>query len=96
MPLFDAIMQSEDSRKKPEQVSANTLYKELVSEKDLQKQGGKPQKDQTDSMGIRSLKSFHLQEPSQYERDLKEKIFFIGQNYIQANEANQDTNASIG
>ena len=37
MPLFDAIMQSEDSRKKPEQVSANTLYKELVSEKDLQK-----------------------------------------------------------
>ena len=45
MPLLDAIMQSENSRQKPEHVQASTLYKELVSEKDLQKKGGKHQKD---------------------------------------------------
>ena len=35
-----------------------------------------------DTLGVKQLKDFHLKDPSVYDKDLKDKIFFIGQNSI--------------
>jgi hypothetical protein len=35
---------------------------------------------------VTALKDFHLKDQSKYEKDLKDKIFFIAQNALNGNE----------
>ena len=37
-------------------------------------------------MGVKAMKDFHLRDPAQYDKDIKDKIFFIAQNALGGNE----------
>ena len=50
------------------------LYSSLATEQELQTLSGK---QPVDSLGVRAMKEFHLKDKECYDRDLKDKIFFI-------------------
>lgn len=64
-PIMDAIAQS-----KALPTTSETLYASLASETELKTKGG-------DSLGVRAFKEFHLKESERYDKDIKDKIFFI-------------------
>jgi len=64
-------------------VTQESLYSELVTDQELSKM---KLAHGSDSLGVKQLKDFHLKEPNSYEKDLKDKIFFIGQNSIQGKD----------
>jgi hypothetical protein len=59
------------------------LYSELVTDRELSKMN---MASGNDSLGVKQLKDFHLKEPKVYEKDLKDKIFFIGQNSLKGKD----------
>lgn len=44
------------------------------------------QKHVGEPLGVTALKEFHLKDRSNYEKDLKDKIFFIARNALGGNE----------
>ena len=48
--------------------------------------GKASQKHIGEPLGVTALKDFHLKDQSKYEKDLKDKIFFIAQNALNGNE----------
>lgn len=64
------------------QITTNTLYKELVPAKGSSSTNGI--KNNNDNIGIKALKSFHLKTEGEYETNVVDRIFSIGQNNVQA------------
>ena len=62
-PILKAVEQAE----KKQVITSDTLYTQLVDEP-----------TNKELSGIKAMKDFHLKNAETYDKDLKEKIFFIG------------------
>ena len=65
-------------KEKAPPINSDTLYNPLIDE-----ESAKPNKEPS---GIKAVKDFCLKNAETYDKELKEKIFFIGQNAIQGND----------
>lgn len=68
-PILDAIAKSEKAH-----LTSENVYAALATDAELQKLGSNKQND---SLGVNAMKEFHLKKPACYDRDLKDKVFFI-------------------
>jgi len=78
-PIVDAIANSSNVP-----LTSETVYAALATDAELNQKIG--QTKPVDNLGVKAMKEFHLKEPACYDKDLKDKIFFIAQNALGGND----------